>query len=884
MPRLRLFYRFMLRPLFREPVRTALTVFAIALGVAVVLAIDLAGNAATGSFHSSMETLSGDNDLEITASGGIPEAAVGTLAGLPYNLRISPRIEDFAVVTETKQALPLIGLDLVAQANSFGAGKADAGAANSTANVFPSPLGGGDCGGASSKVPSDVEQSSATSKQESVPAGGLPCIDDPESIWVGSSLGRAPGDKLRLLINDEEHDYIVRGVYPDSEGNEAAIVMDIASAQRALSRFGRIDRVLIKTPDSGSLEEWQQRISSVLPVGVDVRPQGAGTEDNRRMLAAFGWNLRLLSGISLVVGAFLIYNTISVSVVRRRPEIGILRALGASRVAILFAFLSEAVSFGVVGALLALPFGRLMANGAVKLMGATVNSLYVSSRPGAIELTAADVALALLLGVGVAVASAFSPAREASLVSPVQAMARARREYETRVSKTRDLWIALLLGVAAAAASRVPPIAGKPFFGYVACLLLVAAAALAMPAFVALLSAVSSRWLGRQFGAEAMLASRSLAGSLRRTSVLVAALSTAIAMMVSVGIMVGSFRETVITWMNDQLPADLYVRPAGNPSADHHPTLSLDVANTIAKLPGVAAVDRLRAYEISYEGAPATLSGVDLSMRRAELRRDFFSGRSPAEVFAQLRGSNNVIVSEPFTSKHHVSIGYTITLPLSGTRANFRVIDVYYDYSSEGGEILMDRNTLLRYLPDPAPTNLSVYVEPGAAPEKVRGEILDATRDHHILIASNREIRTQAIRVFDRTFAITYALEAIAVLVAVMGIAGALLALVIDRRRELGLLRFLGADNGQIRKLILTEAGLLGLFANLAGAALGLLLSLILIFVINKQSFGWTIRFHWPVEILFGALTFVYVATVLAGIYPASVAVRLNPLEVLHEE
>ena len=876
MPRLRLFYRFMLRPLFREPVRTALTVFAIALGVAVVLAIDLAGNAATGSFHSSMETLSGDNDLEITASGGIPEGIVGTLVRLPYNLRISPRIEDFAVVTDTKRSLPLIGLDLVAESKSFGAGNSQAGHSRSTATEFSSRAQGeGNCGG-SFLNPTAAQQPSG--------ADGLPCLDDPSSVWVGSSLGRRRGDHLQLLINDESRDYIVRGVYPDSNGNEAAIVMDLAAAQRALSRFGRIDRILIKTPASASLEEWQQRVRAVLSSGVDVRPQGTGTEENRRMLAAFGWNLRLLSGISLVVGAFLIYNTISVSVVRRRPEIGILRALGASRVAILSAFLSEAISFGLVGTLLALPFGRLMANGAVKLMGATVNSLYVSSRPGPIELTPAAVALALFLGIGVAVASAFSPAREASLVSPVQAMARARREYETRAHKTRDVWIALLLSVGAASASRAQPVAGKPFFGYLACILLIAAAALAMPAFVALLSKLSSRWLGRRFGAEALLASRSLAASLRRTSVLVAALATAIAMMVSVGIMVGSFRETVITWMDDQLPADLYVRPAGNPSADHHPTLSLDVAAKIAKLPGVTAIDRLRAYEIRYDGLPVMLSGVDLSARRAERRAGFFSGRSPAEVFAELRDSNNVIVSEPFINKHHVSMGETITLPLSAARVDFRVVDVYYDYSSEGGEIRMDRNTLLRYLPDPAPTNLAVYVAPGIAPETVRREIFEAAADHHILIASNREIRTQAIRIFDRTFAITYALEAIAVLVAVMGIAGALLALVIDRRRELGLLRFLGAASGQIRKLILVEAGLLGLLANLAGAALGFLLSLILIFVINKQSFGWTIRFHWPVEIILGALTFVYAATVLAGIYPASIAVRLDPLKVLHEE
>ena len=196
----------------------------------------------------------------------------------------------------------------------------------------------------------------------------------------------------------------------------------------------------------------------------------------------------------------------------------------------------------------------------------------------------------------------------------------------------------------------------------------------------------------------------------------------------------------------------------------------------------------------------------------------------------------------------------------------------------------MSRSTMLRYLPDPTPSNLAVYVAPGTQVETVRVEIEKAAAGHRVLMFSNRDLRAEAIRIFDRTFAITYALEAVAVIVAVMGIAGALLALVIDRRRELGLLRFLGAATGQVRKLILVEAGLLGLLANLAGLALGFALSLILIYVINKQSFGWTIRFHWPVEVLLGALTVVYGATVLAGFYPAQVAVRLNSLEVMHEE
>ena len=222
MPLLVLFYRLMVRPLFREPVRTLLTILAVALGVAVVLAIYLAGDAATGSFRSSMETLAGDNDLEVVTSGGLPENVVGTLATLPYPIRVSPRIEDYAVIADTKKSLTLIGLDLVAEGGAFAQSES---------------------------------QETAGSQPPDASEHALEYLGDEHSIWVGSSVGYKTGDHIELLINDQVQSYIVRGVYPDSNGNESAIVMDLAAAQHALVRSGRIDRVLLKVPGTPSLEE-----------------------------------------------------------------------------------------------------------------------------------------------------------------------------------------------------------------------------------------------------------------------------------------------------------------------------------------------------------------------------------------------------------------------------------------------------------------------------------------------------------------------------------------------------------------------------------------------------------------------------------------------------
>jgi putative ABC transport system permease protein len=845
MAALALFLRLIVRPALREPGRSLPVIVAVAVGAAVVLAIDLAGNAAAGSFRSSMETLSGDNDLEVTAAGGVPESLVGTLARSQYPLRISPRIEAHATVASTGESVPLIGLDLIGLANDPRQKKIDAGA--------------------------DTQ--------------ALDHINDPDAVWISHSLAHRTGEKLVLLINDQTREFTVRGFIPElPQVSGSAVVMDIGAAQVATGRNGRIDRILLKTPDQPRIEIWEQRIRSALPSGVNVTPQGSQTGANRKMLAAFRWNLRILSYIALLVGAFLIYNAISVSVVRRRADIGTVRALGASRRTVLCAFLAEAALFGAVGSAIAIPLGRVLAAGAVRLLAATVNGLYISSQPGSLELSAPAIALVLFVGIGIAIVSALAPAREASLVSPTEAMARGRREFATRVERKRDALIAIVLAATAAIAARMPAVENKPLFGYLAAVLLIGASSLAIPALVYWCTASASAALNRFLGVEALLAARSLAGSLRRTSVLVGAVSTAIAMMTSVGIMVGSFRQTVIAWMDNELPADLYLRPAGDPAADRHPTIDPGLAEILARVPGVERVSRFRAYEIEYQGMPVTLAGADFNANRPREFSNFLSGRPPARAVAEMKATDAVIVSEPFAYKHHVRAGDSITLPLSGTLVKFRIVDIFYDYGNERGYILMDRSTMLKYLPDPAPSNLAVYLAPGADLRTVREALQGAAANHDVLIFSNREIRHMGVRIFDQTFAITYALEAVAVIVAVMGIAGALMSIVIDRRREFGLLRILGATSAQVRKIILVEAGLIGILANIAGLALGIALSLILIFVINKQSFGWTIQFHWPVAVLLAALSVVYAATVLAGLYPARIAQRLNPIEVVHEE
>jgi putative ABC transport system permease protein len=832
-----LFTRLILRPLKSEPVRTALTVFAVALGVAVVIAIDLAGEAAAGSFHSSLESLTGKTDLIVSATGGLDEKLLADLVQLPYALDFAPRIEDFAAVEGRGEAVPFIGIDLIGH---------------------------------------NLAQFDAQNPEQ---AALLLSASNP--IWVGARLHLEPGARVHLLIDDALHEYTVAGVLKSQPGEIAeqnVIVADIGLAQLVTAKTGKLDTIDVHIPTTNSTDHWRQLIAAHVPASVDVAPQGTRTDENRKMLSAFRWNLRVLSYIALIVGAFLIYNTISVSVVRRRNEIGVLRALGATRTLIAVAFLTESLFFAIAGSLLGLVLGRIMAVGAVALIGKTIQSLYVSSEPSPIHLTLESAATGVALGVLVSLLAALAPAVEAAYVAPVEAMARGREEYNAAQRSLIAIWWGFLMLAIGAALTQAPAVHGQPIAAYLAVLLLIAGTASAIPTVVVLFSRFASQAIQRLLGTEAMLALRSLRASLGRTSVLTAALTTAVAMTASVGIMVGSFRQTLAVWMDNQLKADLYLRPAGSSSADRHPTMAATIADRIAQLPGVAKVDRFRAYPISYEGLPATLAGGESTSSTR-----FLPGENGDEILRTLPSGDYAIVSEPFANKHNVGVGSTIALPLAGAKRIFRVIGIYYDYSTERGYIILARHTLLKYLPDPDSSNLAVNLRAGADSNTVRQAIDRVIAGRAVLVFPNSTLRRGAIDIFDRTFRITYALEAIAISVAVMGIAGALLAMVIDRRREFAILRFLGAAQPQVRRVILFEAGLLGLLANTIGIILGTFLSLILIFVINKQSFGWTFQFHWPVVMLLSSLTVVYLATVLAGLYPARTALHMNPIEVVHE-
>lgn len=838
-----LLWRLIARTLVREPQRLLITTLCVALGVAVVVAIDLAGEAAAGSFESSMESLRGSAAYEISQVGGVADSVFGNLARLPYPLEFSARVEGFATVEPSGERVPFFGVDLLGDPNLQA--------------------------GIGTEAPALEELSSL------------------RAVWVSRELVSGGTGSIELVINDRLQRFSVQGVLDPREGEGYGrgnlVVMDIALAQRVAERIGRLDRIYVHESGEDG-QNWLPQLQAQVPSGASVRPAGARTAENRKLLRSFRWNLEVLSYIALIVGAFLIYNTVTASVVRRRTLIGVARAVGMPAGWVRAGFLAEGCLFGILGTLAGLALGRVLAGIAVELMGQTVESLYVTSSPGEIAFGPLTLLKAVGAGVGVSALAAWWPAAEASAVSPTEAMASGRSDY--RMLQARRSWLkaALVCGLLSALLCALPAWDRIPVGGFLGAVGLILASAMVIPELASRAFRAAGRPLLRVLGPMALIGSRSLSGSIERTSVIVAALATATAMTVSVAIMVGSLRETLIVWMDGQLQADLYIQPEARDGPEATGTFSEEVAESVERMPSVAAVDRLRRYPISFQSLPATLALADFRVHSTRSAMRFLGGSDAAEVYERLVSSDSVIVSEAFGNKHGLQVGDTIRMPIGDGREPFEVAGIYADYSSESGYVFGHREVLMRYLPDPRLTGVAVYAEPGADIEVLRSDILAGWGDRRLRVARNGELREAATEIFDRTFAITYALEAVAVFVAILGMAGALLTLVLDRRTELGVLRAVGATRRQVKRLVLVQAGLLGLAANAAGCVLGVALSVVLIKVLNKQSFGWTIQFHWPVGLLLGALAVILGAAVAAGTYPALIAASREPSDAIRGE
>jgi putative ABC transport system permease protein len=719
-----------------------------------------------------------------------------------------------------------------------------------------------------------------------------PFLLDPTAVLLARSFaqthGLAVGETLRVIDEDRVVNLTVAGLLAPGRlarvwGGSIAL-MDIAAAQWTLGRLGTLDRIDILT-DPDAVDVVRAALQGRLPTSVTLQRPERRLAHAERVVRSFQVNLTALSGIALLVGLFLIYNTMTYALLRRRAEIGLLRAIGVTRRRLLALLTAESLAFGAVGGLVGVPLGALLARAALGTVSRTVEALYQGAPAQTIALTPALAAEGLALGCVVAVVAAMIPIREALRTVPREVLhagwvERHRQLRAGPLAVTGLGWFAL-----AAWAAQAGPVAGIPLFGYAAALFVVLGGACLAPLAGLALARVVDPLALRLRWVEARIAGGTLASTPGRTAVAAGALMTALAMMVSVIVMVGSFRRTVERWIADTISADVFVTPAARAAVG--PSVHFSdgsIVTALQAVPGVAAVDPYRQIPVHYEGRPILVSARDLTLV-AQRSTVLFERGDPREILRQLASGSGVAVSEVLARTHGLHAGGTITLPTPTGPATFPIVGVFFDYATDGGRVLMDRSVFVSHWNDSGVNAAAVYLDADGDIEAIRAAMAQSLApSHRVTMTTNRDLKREVLDIFDQTFAITRALDLVALAVAMLGVANTVLAIVLERRREIGVLRALGTTRRQIGRIVACEAALIGLVGTALGAATGFGVSLILIRVVNVQSFGWTIGFWWePAEVL-AAAGLAFAAALAAGWLPARYAARSPLVEVLTDE
>ena len=880
------------RYLFRHPWQSALMVLGIALGVAVIVAIDLANNAASRAFDLSTDAITGKATHQIIGGPvGLDETIYTTLrvsGRVPY---AAPIISDYITSSQLgSRPLQLLGVDPFAEAPF-------------RAYLIPAKATGGG-------LPGDE----ATANLGAL----IPFLTRPGALLISEGLaqeyGVAVGERLVLDIGGRQSSGVIVGLLSPADALsrralDGLILADIATAQEITGRLGKLDHVdLILpaatadcAPDSrsqrpGCLADIQAR----LPADAQIVPVIARSGALSQMTAAFRTNLTALSLLALVVGMLLIYNSMTFSVVQRRALFGALRCLGVTRNEIGGLVLTEAALIGAIGSALGLGLGVLLGRGAVRLVTQTINDLYFVVTVRGVDIPLLSLAKGMLVGITATVISAAFPAWEAASVPPRLALARSGIEDRARRAVPITAMAGgggLLIGggllaipptfpatllrtdpVAGAAASLVLSFAGIFFvtIGF----------ALLAPAVTLITMRGAVKPASKLFGVLGRLAPRSITGALSRTTVAIAALMVAISVTIGVGLMVSSFRTTVVTWLGQTLWGDVYISAPGLTATRAARPLDPQVVTIARSWPGIIRADVLRSADVSSpvgQIAVAAVSDRDFTAPRIFVSTDGSRAEAAAAV---TQGA--VLASEPLANRLGLpSHGAHVTLFTDRGPRAFPVAGIYRDYSSSQGVVMMSLDLYRAYWDDPTVTAIALNLTPDVDTDGVVKGLMARLAEisgSGALVRPNAALRSEALAVFDRAFAITGALQTLAAIVAFIGVLSALLSLQLERTRELGVLRAIGLTVRQMRGAVLLETGLMGAVAGLLAMPTGLTLALILIYIINRRSFGWTLEFHAQPAIFIEALILAVAAALLAGIYPAIRMGRMLAAEALRGE
>ena len=841
-------------PYFRKHLlRTALTTAGIILGVAVFVGMHTANSSVLFAFSRTVDRIAGKTELQVTAGEtGFHEEVLETVQGASA-VRVAVPVIEAVVDTNLKGQgnLLVLGVDMT-----------------------------GD----------------RTLRDYDLDSGDAAVIDDPlvflaqpDSIILSKEFADknhiSVGGRVALGTVEGEKQFTVRGVMKSSGltsafgGNLA--VMDIYAAQHMFGRGRSFDRIDLAVKEGRTLKDAEQELTALLGPGFQVDPPSGRGQQFEAMLAAYSMMVGISSLFALFIGMFIIYNSFAIAVTQRRSEIGILRALGATRGQIRWLFLGESAVTGLIGSLGGLVFGVLIARGIAASIGTLISDVYgVAQHADEISTSPGLLLLALTIGIGTSIIAAAIPAHSAARVDPVQAL----QKGQYQVLSAGESRLRASLGLALGAASIVCLNIGgsRPVF-YVGYALAIVVALLVSPLLsLALAKALRPvlKWVRPVEGA---LAADSLIQSPRRTSASVAALMLSLALVVAFAGMARASYNSIIDWMDTALNPELFIMPSQSivvRTMRFPPTMGPEVA----AIPGVRRVQMVRDARILFRKTPVMVVSVEVNSIAQTAQRAPVAGDAD-DMYRRTAAGEGLMVSDNLAQLQHLTLGEMLEVPAPKGMIRLPIVGIVVDYSDQQGTILMDRSLFVRYWNDDSVNVFRVYLDPGAQVPEVRQRILEMyAGQRQVFVLTNHELKSYILTITDQWFGLTSVQIAVAVLVAILGIVNTLTVSITDRRRELGVLQAVGGLRGQIRRTIWLEALSIGTLGLALGFALGAINLYYILQIVHNDIAGMRLDYVFPVGTVLALVPTILGAAFIAAIWPAESAVHGSLVEALEYE
>ncbi len=686
------------------------------------------------------------------------------------------------------------------------------------------------------------------------------------------------GDNLLSVVYDKQYLLKIVGSY-ESELQSNVIFIDIGNFQELFNKTGYLSFIDldIKDPD------WIKLLPSFDKKQLIISKKEKLVDNQESLIASFNYNLQFISFVALLVGIFLLYNTIFITVVKKRTEIGILRSLGAKKKTIILLFTLQGVILGIIGSILGIIIGQFFAYFAVSAVEKTVSTVYSNVSVSDFLISMTDVVNAVLLGIVISFIASIIPAYEASKIKPAETTRDG--SFETRYhSKYKYVALAGIIlvicgGLLSFYEYKYTPF-DLPFLSYIGVLLIILGFTFLSPLFLIILLKVIKYPVVQIFKSIGILTLGDIQGNLYRFSVAVMSIAISTALILSMVVLIFSFRNSLKEWINDSLVADIYIKPASCVSNFCYYPVSDSVIQRLNNYPEIEAIYKFRALQIFYKDKPviAGFANVDVMKKYSNVK--YLDRKDRDKAFDELANEKQVAISEYLRKIYGLKKGDKIQIDTPKGKETFTVNGVFLSYSTTSGIFVFDRKWLKKYWGLDDTTQLSLFLRNGT---DVKGFERKLKQDfiyhgnYSLEILNNDEIRKKVLKIFDRSFYITYAIEFIAIFISLIGIANTLMAFVIERKREISIIRYIGGSWTQIKWILVLSAGISASIGIFLGVLLGLFISVIFIEVINQVSFGWIIYYQVPFFILFVLTFLLFLATTISGLFPSSVAKKIDP-------